>query len=68
MPQFCILLYANYTILATQRGGMAQCPPPYIRPCLQLKCLGPFNDEPFSLGQGQLFPIPLFYYIISLTA
>ena len=28
MPQFCILLYANYTILAIQRGGaMAQCPP-----------------------------------------
>ena len=21
MPQFCILFYANYTILATQRGG-----------------------------------------------
>ena len=27
MPQFCILFYANYTILATQRGAMAQCPP-----------------------------------------
>ena len=27
IPQFCILIYANYTILATQRGGMAQCPP-----------------------------------------
>ena len=26
MPQFCILFYAKYTILATQRG-MAQCPP-----------------------------------------
>ena len=22
MPQFCILFYANYTILATQRGDM----------------------------------------------
>ena len=28
MPQFCMLFYANYTIVATQRGGsMAQCPP-----------------------------------------
>ena len=27
MPQFCILFYANYTILATQRGGMD--PPKY---------------------------------------
>ena len=27
MPQFCILFYANYTIMATQRGAMAQCPP-----------------------------------------
>ena len=28
MPQFCILSYADYTILATQRGTMAQWPPP----------------------------------------
>ena len=28
MPQFCILFYANYTILATQRGAMAHCPFP----------------------------------------
>ena len=28
MTQFCILFYANYTILATQRmGGMAPWPP-----------------------------------------
>ena len=27
MPQFCILIYANYTILATQRGAIAQWPP-----------------------------------------
>ena len=27
MPQFSVLFYANYTILATQRGGMAPCPP-----------------------------------------
>ena len=27
MPQFCILFYANYTILASQRGVMAPCPP-----------------------------------------
>ena len=24
IPQFCILIYANYTIVATQRGAMAQ--------------------------------------------
>ena len=28
IPQFCIIIYANYTILATQRRGMAQCPSP----------------------------------------
>ena len=28
MPQFCILVDANYTIQATQRGGIAQWPPP----------------------------------------
>ena len=27
MPEFCILFYANYTILATQRGAMAKWPP-----------------------------------------
>ena len=27
MPQFCILFYANYTILATQRGGHGPVPP-----------------------------------------
>ena len=27
MPQFCILFYAKYTILATQKGAMAQWPP-----------------------------------------
>ena len=26
------ILYANCTILATQRGGMAQCPPPLNTP------------------------------------
>ena len=28
MPQFCILFYANYTILATQRGKDGPMPPP----------------------------------------
>ena len=28
MPQFCILFYANYTILATQRGGPWPNAPP----------------------------------------
>ena len=33
MPQFCILFYANYTILATERGeAMAQWPPPKYAP------------------------------------
>ena len=27
MPQFRILFYANYTILATQRGGRGPMPP-----------------------------------------
>ena len=27
IPQFCILFYANYTILATQRGGHGIMPP-----------------------------------------
>ena len=27
MPQYCILFYANYTILATQKVAMAQWPP-----------------------------------------
>ena len=27
IPHFCIPFYANYTILATQRGAMAPCPP-----------------------------------------
>ena len=26
MPQFCILFYANFTILATRRGDSAPCP------------------------------------------
>ena len=33
MPQFCILFYANYTILATQRGGpWPNAPPPKYAP------------------------------------
>ena len=33
MPQFCILFYANYTILATQRGGpWPNGPPPKYAP------------------------------------
>ena len=27
MPQFCIQFYANYTILATQKGAMRPCFP-----------------------------------------
>ena len=32
MPHFCIPFYANYTILAIQRGGMAPCSPPKYAP------------------------------------
>ena len=32
MPQFCILFYANYTILATQRGGHGPMAPPKYAP------------------------------------
>ena len=32
MPQFCILFYANYTILVTQRGDHATMPPPKYAP------------------------------------
>ena len=33
MPQFCILFYANYTILATQEGGHGpMAPPPKYAP------------------------------------
>ena len=28
MPQFCMLFYAKYTILATQRGGHGPMAPP----------------------------------------
>ena len=32
MPQFCILFYANYTTLATQKGGHGPMPPPKYAP------------------------------------
>ena len=32
MPQFCILFYANYTLLATQRGGHGPMAPPKYAP------------------------------------
>ena len=32
VPQFCIQFYANYTILATQRGGHGPMPPPLNTP------------------------------------
>ena len=32
MPQFCILIYANYTILATQKGGHGPMAPPLNTP------------------------------------
>ena len=32
MPQFCILFYANYAILATQRGCHGTMPPPKYSP------------------------------------
>ena len=32
MPEFCILFYAKYTILATQRGGHGPMAPPKHAP------------------------------------
>ena len=32
MPQFCILFYANYAIMAAQRGALVQCSPPKYAP------------------------------------
>ena len=43
MPQFCILFYANYTILATQREGMAPCPHPKYAPVIT-------NEVPVTFG------------------
>ena len=34
MPQFRMLFYAKYTILATQKGGHGPMAPRQIRPCL----------------------------------
>ena len=42
MLQFCILFYANYTILATQRGGHA--PPKYALQATHNFCL-PCNTK-----------------------
>ena len=36
MPQFCVQFYANYTILATQRGAVAQWPLSKYAPGLDL--------------------------------
>ena len=36
MPQFCILFYSNYTILATQRGGHGTMAPPLNTPLTNL--------------------------------
>ena len=46
MMHFCILFYANYTILANRRGAMAQCPPKYA-PADQ-----PIRYYPQSCKQG----------------
>ena len=36
MAQFCVLFRGIQTLLATQKGGMAQSLPSQIRPCLVL--------------------------------
>ena len=36
MLQFCILFYANYTILATQRGGPWPNTPPKYAPAVEV--------------------------------
>ena len=40
VPQFYLLLYANYSILATQRGGMAPWPYPLNMPLVLSGLLG----------------------------
>ena len=39
MPQFCMLFYAKYTILVTQKGGHGPMPPPLNTPLLKTKTL-----------------------------
>ena len=41
MPQFCILFYANYTTLATQKGGPWPNGPPLKTPLALLYCKRP---------------------------
>ena len=61
MPQFCIVFNVNYTILATQRGGMAQCPPPKYAPgpvYLRLPWLGSVStrfEKPVKSAVKQCF-------------
>ena len=38
MPQFCMLFYAKYTILANQRGGHGPNPLPRNTPLITLSC------------------------------
>ena len=54
MPQFCILFYANYTILATQKrgGGMAPCP--LKTPLIALHNLEEKKDHNTELSFEQL--------------
>ena len=49
MPQFCILFYANYTILATQRGGGNGPMPPLNTPLFTTKKLGSITKNEILL-------------------
>ena len=48
MPQFCIVFYANYTILETQRGSHSPLPPPKYAPaCAITRTWPPFTRKAF---------------------
>ena len=49
MPQFCVLFYANYTILVTQRGGHGTIAPPPLNTPLDLALLDLTSAGPAAL-------------------
>ena len=61
MPQFCILFYANYTILATQRGGPWPNAPLYtpLNPSHKWPPLMGIHRSPLTTGRVGGFTILL---------
>ena len=48
MRQFCILFYANYTVLATQRGGHGPIAPPKYAPAINNNNKNIFSRSPMA--------------------